>query len=384
MTPRSDVIVIGAGIVGLAHALAARRAGLTVQIIERNHAPVGASIRNFGMVWPIGQSIGEGLDTAARSREIWLEVAPLAGFAARASGSLHLAHEDDELAVIREFCDREAHWKGRDIEVLSPDATLARCPHVNPRGLRGALWSRTELAVDPRQALARLFEWVTTMDGVRCNRALAVAANDGVVTTSAGETFEADRILVCSGPDTQTLFPEVIRDQGLTMCKLQMMRTAPQPASWRLDPHIAGGLTLCHYAAFRACPSTPALAARFRAEMPEYLDNGIHVMASQNHLGELVIGDSHHYGDDALWPFDSARVNELILAYLDRLIVAPSTTPAATWNGVYPKFTDGRIFLIATPIPGVTVVNGVGGAGMTLSFGLAERVIARAAAAAPF
>ena len=46
-----------------------------------------------------------------------------------------------------------------------------------------------------------------------------------------------------------------------------------------------------------------------------------------------------------------------------------------TWNGIYSKLTNGKTHLVIEPEQGVTVINGLGGAGMTLSFGLCEQLI---------
>lgn len=154
-------------------------------------------------------------------------------------------------------------------------------------------------------------------------------------------------------------------------CKLQMMRTSP--VGWRLGPMLAAGLTLRHYQAFAACPSLPALRERLDREHPAYGRYGIHVMASQNGAGELVLGDSHEY-DAAAEPFDKAEIDRLILDYLHTFLAAPDLSIAARWHGVYVKHPT-EAYRVLRPAPRVTAVVAAGGAGMTLSFGLAEQVV---------
>ena len=153
-----------------------------------------------------------------------------------------------------------------------------------------------------------------------------------------------------------------------------MMRTAPQPGNWRLGPMLAAGLTLRHYPAFQGCQTLAAYAQRITAECPEFDRWGIHVMASQNGLGEITIGDSHEYA----WvvnPFDNPAIDRLILDYLQTFLAAPALHIAQRWHGIYAKHPEQATF-IAEPAPGVTIVNGIGGNGMTTAFGLAEEVFA--------
>ncbi|MEI9912074.1 MAG: FAD-dependent oxidoreductase [Bacteroidota bacterium] len=185
---------------------------------------------------------------------------------------------------------------------------------------------------------------------------------------------EADEIYVCSGADFETLYPELYSTIPITKCKLQMMRLTAQSGNWRIGPALCGSLSLIHYTSFKAAPSLNLLKKRLEEEYPEYLQWGIHVMVSQNQLGELTVGDSHEYGltHD---PFDKSHINNLILDYLDNFARFKDNLITETWNGIYPKLTNGENHLLLEPESGVKIINGLGGAGMTLSFGLCEQVI---------
>ncbi|MDQ1563030.1 MAG: hypothetical protein QOE85_2371, partial [Actinomycetota bacterium] len=98
----SDVLVVGAGIAGLAHASAAVARGLSVTIIDRDSRAVGASVRNFGHCCVTAQS-GELLELALVAREKWIEHSAAAGFFSVQSGALTLARSAAELAVIEEL-----------------------------------------------------------------------------------------------------------------------------------------------------------------------------------------------------------------------------------------------------------------------------------------
>jgi FAD dependent oxidoreductase TIGR03364 len=233
------------------------------------------------------------------------------------------------------------------------------------------LWSATEVCVDPRAVIAGLPGFLAERYGVTFHFGTAVSGYDAPTVTAGGRSFTAERLWVCSGADLETLYPEALGAAGLVPCKLQMMRTPP--VGWRLGPMLAAGLTLKHYAAFAGCPSLVSLRERFAREYPEHERYGIHVMASQNGAGELVLGDSHEYGP-AVTPFDNPAIDRLILDYLQTFLHVPDLTIAARWHGVYVKH-PAEPWVVLEPAAGVTATVGVGGAGMTLSFGLAERVV---------
>jgi D-hydroxyproline dehydrogenase subunit beta len=365
-----DVAIVGAGIVGLAHAYLAARSGRSVAVFERNPAALGASIRNFGMIWPIGQPPGPLHKMALRSREIWLEVLEAAQIPHFRTGSLHVTYREDEAAVGQEFAEK-APALGYECSWLSPQETFARSHAVRSEGLLGALWSPTELTVDPRQVIHALPQFLAEHYKVQFHFNTAVHRVQPSFLETTFHRWNAGSIIVAAGDDFQTLFPECFHDHALTRCKLQMMRTVPQPQHWQLGPSLAFGLTFKHYPTFQICSSLPALKDRVARESPELEKFGIHVMVSQNARGELILGDSHEYSL-AVNIFDNPAINRLILDFAANYLRVPSLEIAETWHGVYAKHSQ-HPFLSISPAPGIRVVTVTSGIGMTMSFGLAEQ-----------
>ncbi len=368
---KADIAVIGAGIAGIAHALEAARRGLSVVLFERNTHALGASIRNFGIVLPLGMSPGTIHERALRSRAVWLEIAEQAGIWHKSTGALVAAYHEDEHAVLNEFIE-EAPRLGYRCAWLDPEEVVRRSPALRTNGLQGGLWSPEEVIVDPREAITKLPGYLRHTYNVELRFGKTVTGITMPYIEAGGETWCVERAIVCSGTDFETLYPAAFAASGLTRCKLQMMRTVPQPGRWRLGPILATGLSLRHYPAFSLCPSLPALKRRITQNHPAFEQWGIHILVAQNGAGELLLGDSHEYG----WtpdPFDRPEIDALILTYLETILAPPSLTILQRWHGVYAKHPAHDVFL-AEPEPNVRIVNGLGGTGMTTSFGLAQDV----------
>ena len=367
-----NAIVIGAGIAGLAMARTLSLKGYQVRVIERSGKAVGASIRNFGMIWPVGQPEGEMYETALRSSSIWKQVCNEAGIWYDEVGSLHLAYATDEWEVMNEYVASADSSRG--CRLLTPAEINEKSGAVINYKLRGGLFNPDEVIVDSRKAIFMIPVWLEEKHGVTFTWGRAVTAIRYPFVEIGTEKAEADLIVVCSGVDFESLYPEVYSDQPLTKCKLQMMRMVAQPGNWRIGPALCGSLSLVHYKGFAAAPSLNKLRKRYQVDYEEQLKWGIHVMVAQNETGELTVGDSHEYGDTHD-PFDKMYINQLILDYLKSFARFRDERLIETWNGVLPKLTNGADYLVLEPESAVFIFNGLGGAGMTLSFGLADKIM---------
>ncbi|WP_263355620.1 TIGR03364 family FAD-dependent oxidoreductase [Acidicapsa ligni] len=364
----ADVIIIGAGIIGLAHAYLAAKSGKRVTVFERNRVAAGASIANFGMLWPIGQTAGTMFNLAMESRDIWIDLLQASGIPYKNTGSLHAATRPDEARVAQEFAElAPAH--GYECAWLNRIQALERSSALNKDTVMGALWSATEMMVDPREVLRRIPEFLAERYNVQFFWGSPVFAVDHPKVHTPNGVWNAEQIIICSGSDFESLYPEFFNQSGLTRCKLQMLRTRPQPAGWELGPALAGGLTFRFYPSFKICDSLSDLRNRIARESPEFDLFGIHTMVSETSSGELTLGDSHEYGLSPS-PFDREEIDRLILEHLRSFVQVPDLSIAERWHGVYSKHLE-KPYIRFRPEEGVEVVTGLGGAGMTLSFGVA-------------
>ena len=358
-----DCLVVGRGILGLAHALAAARHGLRTAVIDREARAIGASVRNFGFITVTGQAAGITWRRALRSRDVWAEVAPQAGIAVHQRGLLMVARRPAALTVLEEFA---AGPMGRDCRLLR--GTDLPAP-VRP-GQAGGLASPHEVRVESRDAIPRLAAWLAETHGVIfLPRAMVHAVAPGEVVTSTG-TVRATYIVVAPGPDLTSLFPEVYARRRVTLCKLHMLRLADP--GWRLPAPVMSDLGLVRYLGYRT-PALPALRARLEAEQPEHLADGIHLIAVQGADGALVVGDSHHYADSHD-PFQPRAVDDRILSELSAVLDISSPDVVERWTGVYPSGPETAF--IETVRPGVRLVNVTSGTGASTAFAIAEETLA--------
>ena len=365
-----DLLIVGAGMLGLAHAWAGAKRGLKVRVFERSHTPLGASIRNFGQALVTGQAPGVMLDLARQSRGLWAELGQAAGLQLKQQGSLLFARSEAEEALLEAFCAGRAREHGYRVELLR-GAALDGLYGGRFAHHRAALHGLDDQQLYSREALPQIVDYLRTL-GVQFHFSTLVRdVEPGSALTSAGR-FSAKHIVVCSGHDYQTLLAEPLAALQPSVCRLQMLRARlQQPLD--LQHAVLTGLSCVHYGAFADLPEAEAIRAQIRREQPELETHGIHLLVSPTPHGELIIGDSHDYGSDAS-PFNAEGVDDLMLALAEHTL-GGKLQVLERWQGVYGSRGPGP-FSVVQAGAGVSAVLMHTGLGMSVGLGLGERSLA--------
>lgn len=361
-----DIAVVGAGIVGLAHALAAARRGLRVIVIERDARANGASIRNFGLVVVSGEPPGQ-RRLAERSREIWLEIAGPAGIDILHRGLLAVAQRPEALALMEAFAAADG---GDGCTMLARRELEQRQPGLHLDNVRGGLFSPLEIRVESREAIPKIATLLRDRWKVDFRYGTHVHACTPPAVETGNGSIRAGKVVVCPGDDLTGLFAEAIARHGVRRCKLQMLRlSAGGP---RLGAAVVSDLSLIRYGGYASLPEAAALRTRLDEDSADALANGVHLIAAQSADGSLVVGDSHHY-DYTPDPFASEVVDALILREFGRVFSAIPQV-AARWTGTYAWAPDRPHFREQVG-DDVCLVMITGGTGASTAFAIGEETI---------
>ncbi|MGI9823558.1 TIGR03364 family FAD-dependent oxidoreductase [Agromyces sp. Marseille-Q5079] len=360
-----DVVVVGGGIVGLGTALAARRRGLSVVVVERGSEASGASIRNFGHLCITPQS-GLARAFANVARERWIELARDAGVWLRESGTLVAARHEDELALLEEF----AIGRAGEVELLDADEAEARMPLARGVAVGGAFLPR-DLQADPRQAVGAITAHLARAGVEFRLRTSATGVRPGRVETSRGP-IDAGAIVVAANHDLDQIYPELAEQRGIVRCGLDMMRVAAPDLRMPLAAPLLTGWSLVRYSGFAGTGAASALRDRLHAEYPALAALDLNQMYTQLPDGSLIVGDTHYRGATVA-PFQSEIAFEALVEVARDLFGIEQPRVLERWQGVYASGPDD--FLIEEVEPGVHLAAATTGIGMTTGLGLAEHVL---------
>lgn len=244
-----DLVVIGAGVIGLACAWRAAQAGMSVTVLERDEPGAGASGVAAGMLAPVTEAeFGEEplLRMNLGSRELWpgfaAELEELTGMPTgyADTGALVVAADRDDSEELRRLHAFQRRL-GLDAEWLGPRAARALEPGLSPC-IGGAILAPQDAQVEPAAVVAALAQGVVNAGGeVRAGTEVTgIEVEAGAVTgvrTAGGETIEAARVLVAAGAwssqgelATEAVGPEVRPVKG-QLVELRVRRGGSPPAA---------------------------------------------------------------------------------------------------------------------------------------------------------
>ncbi len=241
---RTDVIVVGGGIMGAATAFFLRRRGLSVALLERDLVGQKASGTNFGNVRRQGRFLPQ-LPLAHRARAIWGRLPELIGEDAEflPSGHLRLAFREQDVGILERYQADARRWD-LELELISANALRDRFPFLSTRAVMGS-YSPHDGHANPRLA-APAFARAARREGALVHEntkvvSIAKAGEDFLVETTAGH-FRAPLVQISAGAWGRAMAAAFGEDVPLTPRGPQMGVTEPLP--YRIGPVLGTASTI--------------------------------------------------------------------------------------------------------------------------------------------
>jgi len=193
-----DVVVVGAGIIGLACAWRAKQRGMSVQVVERSSAGSGASGVAAGMLAPVTEAEfvdQQLLQLNLTGFELWEEFAADLGADLHhvRTGALVVAADRDDAEELRRLQQFQRSL-GLETDWLTPSEARRIEPALSPR-VSGAILAPHEQHLDPVAVVrALLAQGVDVIEGDP-----VAAVDEHGVRLRSGATAEADQIVIAAG-----------------------------------------------------------------------------------------------------------------------------------------------------------------------------------------
>lgn len=340
---RSDAIVVGAGIVGAACAVALARDGLRVLVVDADAAALGTTAAGMGHLVVMDDS-PEQLALTRYSTSLWRRQSAELSAASELewNGSVWVAEDETQLDAVRAK-QRLYNDHGIAAELLDPETLHEAEPNLR-RGLAGGLLVPSDGVIYPPAATIALLALARGL-GVEVLERMPVEEIVPGGVRCGPDTLRADVVVNAAGAAAASLTPQL----PVVPRKGHLVITERHPGFCRHQVVELGYLTSAHVM------TTESVAFNVQPRS----------------TGQVLIGSSRE-----LVGWD-ATVNRRVLARMIERACAfmpalADLTAVRTWTGFRPATPD-KLPLIGrwSDMPGLWIAAGHEGLGITTSLGTA-------------
>ena len=241
---RSDVAIVGGGIVGASAALALRRMGLSVTLLERDFCGSRSSGVNYGGVRRQGRSLVQ-LPLTQRAHGIWARLPELIGIEAEyiRCGHLKIARSEADMASLAAYRERSQGF-GMDLQLLGAAVLRERFAWLGERAVGGSLCPQDGHAnprlVSPAFARAAARLGADVREQTRVDE-LAHDGKDFVLLTATGVELRSRFLLNCAGAWAGAIAEHFGEPVPMVPAHPVMAVTEPLPMFMNLSLGVEGG-----------------------------------------------------------------------------------------------------------------------------------------------
>lgn len=363
-----DDVVIGAGVLGLAHAYQLSRRGRRVIVLDRHDAATGQTRLGSGWVQLGWLPTPEMQKLVAAGRSQWLSLATDAGLTCHGSGSLLVATTELEEMLLRQYL--ELHPQA-GVSLLSAHDARQKAP-VNVDRVRCALWSDGDLCFDPREVMERVSAYLQESLRVKFVWNCEVTKIAGNVAISPLGEFHAKHFWICSNEGWGSLGAQFAAAPYLSVARSQWLRLKPQPQP--LACSVANGSLLLHHATFQRCAAWEEVKASWQARLGELAERGFELRIEPQASGEVLVGCSRQLTGDLNSPILPGDWEDAVWQQLREILDLSEQGVVERWYSHF-SCTDAEPYVHHRPEEHVTMIGAAGHSTFTFALGVADQLV---------